>query len=306
MLRHGLLRPFRLAAVLAALLAAPPPAVAQEGPPSRAGSVPASRCKLGQIAELKITVERNRPLLLGKVNGQPVRMLFDTGASSTLMLTGAARRLGVPLSEEPDYRVFGAGGTSAVFSALLKTWDIESVQRKDFRMMVTGQGAGSDVDIILGQDFFAPFDLELDMRHGVIRLLKITGCKAEDLPYWAKGAYSQADLRVERTGKLELQPKLNGRTVMAMLDTGASRSVGTPAGRRSRRGEAGGDGRARAGHRRRDATEQPRRAGHLPARRRDHPQHAAALRGPLRRNVPHLHRLAHRGGDHADRDAAGR
>ncbi len=216
----------RLAVLLAAAVLLPGESVAQE-PPARS-TPPPNRCQLGQVAELKVQVEQNQPLLSGKVNGQPVRMLVDTGASSTILLTAAARRLGVPLTEAPQYRVGGAGGMSAAYMGLLKTWDMEGVQRRDFRILVAGEGTGGRFDMIVGQDFLAPFDLEFDMRHGVVRLLKVSGCKGEDLPYWAKGAYSQVDLRMDRSGKLEVQPKLNGRAAMAILDTGATRSVGTP------------------------------------------------------------------------------
>jgi hypothetical protein len=43
----------------------------------------------------------------------------------------------------------------------------------------------STVALVLGDEFFANFSTEFDLEHGVIRLLRPKGCKADQLAYWS-------------------------------------------------------------------------------------------------------------------------
>jgi hypothetical protein len=50
-------------------------------------------CKIVQLAEWPVSHANNRPLVEGKVNGQPVMVLIDTGTNSTYVWKWTANQL---------------------------------------------------------------------------------------------------------------------------------------------------------------------------------------------------------------------
>ena len=93
------------------------------------------------------------------VNGVRVRVLFDTGASTSGLGLAAARRAGLD-SHSPGAR--SAGLTQGVGRGLVQTWIIpvdsfkvgdEEIRHTQLRVADTDFGA-EDVDMLLGADFF--------------------------------------------------------------------------------------------------------------------------------------------------------
>jgi predicted aspartyl protease len=185
-------------------------------------------CKIGQVAELSVSVASNRPRLQGKINGQPVEILIDTGAGSFIW-EGAAKQLGLKMGGVQNFRMFGVGGEAIVHETVVNQLQIGAFTAKNLQMLVIYQntlprrGAAA---MVLGEDFFSSFVTEFDLAHGVVRLLRPQGCQLDQLTYWSD-TYSEADL--ERAGLYEprilARVTLAGRQVSAMLDTGASTSM---------------------------------------------------------------------------------
>lgn len=227
-MRSGWRRSWRgSAALAAALLAATALAGGAPGPARAASS---TACKLGVLpgGEFKVAFDGNRPVMAGEIDGHPVRVLIDTGAQTSLVLRASARRLGLTLNTINGARVYGAGGGSDLQVAVARL-RLAGVEIGGMRLLVAGE-VGADVDMLLGEDFLSHYDLELDLAHGAVRLLSAAGCQDSDLPYWAAG-YDEAPLVGDpvRDNHIVVPVKLNGRSVRAILDSGASASVGTPA-----------------------------------------------------------------------------
>lgn len=213
------------AAAAAAVLLGAASAVAAEPPPVAAARP--SACKIGLIGEVPVEFRNNRPLIKGAINGQPVRILLDTGASATMLFAASAARLKLPLEEYG--KMAGVGGMTTSYKAILPSFEVAGVPLKNFVVLVAGEGSRADIDMLLGDEFFRLLDVEFDLKHGAMRLIRTAGCSNEEMAYWAKGAYSQTPLTSERGhGKTTLDVKLNGKVVHALLDSGASTSVATP------------------------------------------------------------------------------
>jgi tetratricopeptide (TPR) repeat protein/predicted aspartyl protease len=92
-----------------------------------------------------------------KINGHPVRVLFDTGAGASMLTRRAAERVGVKM-DGPDVRP--AGLTSGIGRRVVETWTapIESFAIGDEEitntLLTIGKADLDDVDMILGMDFF--------------------------------------------------------------------------------------------------------------------------------------------------------
>lgn len=197
-----------------------------------AADAPAARkpssCRLGLVAELKVEFRRFQPLTRARVNGRPVRMLLDTGAFSSAMWTSTARDLGLAIAPVAGLRVVGVGGFAQPYRTTLAKFEIAGVERRNLDVLVIGEG-DHGFEMIMGRDFLGRTDVEFDLAHGVVRLLEPKGCQSDEMPYWAEKGYSQAPMR-GRGGAdaVEVDVKLNGRVVHAILDSGAAFSVATP------------------------------------------------------------------------------
>ena len=210
-------------------------AVGARAEPPAATTAPAaksapSRCQLGLVADFKVKLDRFRPLIEGRINGQPVQILVDTGAFTTTLWTSAARELHLRLTDVNGLTVVGAGGRSVAFQTVIENLQLGGLNYKNFHVLVTGSGA-HDAALIMGRDILGRTDIEFDLAHDALRLLIPKDCRDDEMPYWAAKGYSQAPIR-RAGGKaqpIELDVQLNGRTVQAILDSGAALSIATPA-----------------------------------------------------------------------------
>jgi clan AA aspartic protease (TIGR02281 family) len=180
-----------------------------------------AKCQLARVAEWPVKLERNRPLIDGAINGQPVGVLLDTGASRTVMTRSAAERLGL---ERVDARIsfHGVGGRSRAELTEIDEFRLGGTVQKKWPVLVIGEQPMGDVAVILGEDFFENLDLELDFANKVVRLFQPQDCDKAALAYWAPDTPS---LKIATVRKLMLDVEVNGVLLLALLDTGASRST---------------------------------------------------------------------------------
>jgi predicted aspartyl protease len=186
----------------------------------------ASACKIAQIAELRVNRVANRPMLDGEVNGQPVKILLDTGAQRSFMSGGAARRLNLPLRVDSNSQFYGVGGAVQEKNAVVEQLKISGFSADGMRLRVLDSKMGERADeaaIVLGADFFWHFTTEYDLAHGAIRLLRPEGCQAEQLVYWDKSYFlATLDRMTGDDPHIQSYVRINGRRTSAWLDTGAS------------------------------------------------------------------------------------
>jgi predicted aspartyl protease len=188
-------------------------------------------CRIGIIGELSVDTAHNRLLTDGSLNGQPVKVLVDTGSYFSFVWESAARRLGLPLTQLPPDappRVFGVGGEEKVLATVIKRWQVGTFYANGLELAVIGDAprkAEPHADVVLGAELFLHFTTEFDVANGKIRLLRTDGCTLEQLPYWAK-TYSVAQLEswTDSLPRIRTRVTVNGRTLMAQLDTGAPTS----------------------------------------------------------------------------------
>jgi predicted aspartyl protease len=187
-------------------------------------------CKIAQISELRVARVGNRPMIDGQINEQPIKILVDTGSYDSFISGGAARRLNLPIRDNPGPSAAGRGigGETQQRNTVVERLKIDRFSADGLRLNVTVSKLGEDPNsfaFVLGSDFFAHFTTEFDLAHGAIRLLRPDGCKPEQLVYWDQ-AYFLADLeRMSGADHLMYSRVLvNGTRARAVLDTGATMS----------------------------------------------------------------------------------
>lgn len=203
-------RTTRLFAVAAfALLAALPDA--------RAG------CQYKALGTLPLRQGERSPIVDGAANGVPVRVLLDTGAGGLLMSAALAERLKLPLGHVSREHL-GVGGATEVSRARLASFTLGKFEWTNVTFMVTHQAAPDMPDLIVGASFLLQHDLE--MTDKAITFFEPTDCGDAPLAYWAPDVpWIDIGLPTERQPQLSVTVQVNGKPVLAVVDTGAERSL---------------------------------------------------------------------------------
>lgn len=79
--------------------------------------------------------------------------------------------------------------------------------------------------VLLGGDFLSQFDIEIDLKGGVVNFFKPQGCEDSKLIYWAD-AYNVADMvkPSNDSRSILVRAKINDHEITAQIDSGASLS----------------------------------------------------------------------------------
>ena len=203
------------------------------GAASPAGA--AEACKLLALGELPISMDGLDPVVSGAIDGQPVRLVADSGAFFSMLNADEAARLKLK-SQAMGNGGFTVRGVNGDVEAGLKVADQFTVLNHTFRNteFVTARADfGARAEGLLGQNFLNVWETEFDLANGAIRLFKATGCQTTPLAYWSKTTpYSVIAIDRTETGEHQIRGhvSVNGVELRAVFDTGAGRSVMTLGG----------------------------------------------------------------------------
>jgi predicted aspartyl protease len=182
-------------------------------------------CEIRNVTAIPVETEGPQLLTRGTINGQPIRVLVDTGSYVSLVWRPAVERLGLRLITGPRMRMYGLGGESVVDATFVDELRIETLSFRDVRLPVAGD-LPNGIDFVLGENDLSRDSVEFDLRHNVIRTMQTSGCTPAQLPYWAK-TYSMADLLASPRDaqSIRVNVSLNGHLVRAQIDSGSSVSL---------------------------------------------------------------------------------
>ena len=192
-------------------------------------------CKVG-LEAVPVTMAGTQPLISGKINGQSVRFLADSGAFYSTLSPAVAAQLKLPLRPAPfGLMIIGVGGDASASVATVRKLDIDQATLPDVEFIVGGGEFGHDTAGVLGQNIWHIRDVEYDLAKGVIRIVHPAGCGDRPLAYWAKAE----DIRVldldRPTGGGVFTfgyARVNGVKIRVLFDSGASASFLTYAAAR--------------------------------------------------------------------------
>jgi tetratricopeptide (TPR) repeat protein len=126
----------------------------------------------------------------------------------------------------PNFELRGINGAASASMTTVRTFGLAGATIPDVQFIVGGTDFGQGG--ILGQNLLGIGDVEYDLRHGVVRLLRAKGCKIEQLAYWATDypvTIIPLEPRSSRQSHTIGTVTLNGVKLRAIFDTGAASSV---------------------------------------------------------------------------------
>lgn len=185
-----------------------------------AGHAAAADCKLVRIEEWPVRMERNLPVIDGEINGNKVSILIDTGSERSFVTRSAVTRMMLTRMNV---------GTTGLESVRIDELRIGPAKRRDWTVLVAPeQDFGAEtVSLVLGYDFFARVDFEFDLPDRAVRLFQAHDCAESRLAYWTDGQAGEAQL--QGANEILVDVAVNGRPMLAVLDSGASVSAITMA-----------------------------------------------------------------------------
>jgi aspartyl protease family protein len=152
----------------APVAAAPTPAAeAPDGAAEAPSPEPSERQSSGYREALLEADQRGQYAAGVLINGVPVQMLVDTGASEVCVSASTARRLGLSPSGGPRYSVKTANGVSTASPTILRSLSLDGLYMNDVEALILAPEAG-EVNL-LGESFLKRL-VSVEQRNGTLIL----------------------------------------------------------------------------------------------------------------------------------------
>jgi predicted aspartyl protease len=148
----------------------------------------------------------------------PFRMVFDTGAMHSAVTMRTAQRLGIPLDARRRVLLQGATGSAIAPSIDIKALRVGDLQlAPDFLTVVPYAFGGADG--LLGTDGMGEHRIAIDFRRDRIDIARSRNRRAA-------AGFSTVRFLPDGQNLLVVRATIAGKTVRAIIDTGAHSTVG--------------------------------------------------------------------------------
>jgi tetratricopeptide (TPR) repeat protein/predicted aspartyl protease len=190
---------------------------------------PASKCQAARIAEFPITMTGRSPIVDARFGDRSARFILDSGAFYSTISRASAAEFGLKVEAAPPwFRLQGIGGDTSAGFAETDTFSLAGIKLPKVSFIVGGSDMGSTG--LIGQNILGLADVEYDLPHGAVRLMKTDGCGRTGLAYWAGDKpYTMLPLEGNPDGMFRPHTiatvMLNGIKIKALFDSGAQSSL---------------------------------------------------------------------------------
>ncbi len=160
-----------------------------------------------------------------KINGADKLLLLDTGGYTTQLTPQAVEKMKLSVGGS-SYQLQDVRGNIRSATAAVSSFEMGAIRAKDISLMVMGDddmGQTAKFDGLLASDMFLAYDLDMDFGHDKLNFISTDHCPGK-VVYWGAQTVAEVPLRIIN-GHYLIDIALDGRRLVAMLDTGATRSV---------------------------------------------------------------------------------
>jgi predicted aspartyl protease len=189
-----------------------------------------AQCQTRPVAVFQLQTE-GVPIIPVVLENRTALMMVDTGADTTSITVRAAQLLNLPIDPRHS-SVIGTVADQRVFPNVLlnhlRAGPLDFGPQSLTAMNSGGPStvAGQLVAGLIGMNLFGSFDIELSIAGHVLALYPPAVCTPAEPP-WPRGTYETLEVQSTAHGRILVPVLLNGRRLMAVLDTGADSQVMT-------------------------------------------------------------------------------
>ena len=196
------------------------------GPADWAAHADEEPCNIIRAASVDMTTdESGRENVPMTIAGQTVNLLIDTGGVDTMLSESVTRKLALPLMSIEGVRITMFGGIPITKRTYAHDVDFGGLKAPSMYFLVVPDGRLPEgVDGVLAPDVLRAYDDEFDFGNAKFSLFLRHHCRA-NLAYWTKQDHAEIPFDLSDVGHVNFVVELDGKSIRADLDTGASRSV---------------------------------------------------------------------------------
>lgn len=158
-----------------------------------------------------------------KIGTREIKLLVDTGGIGSMLTAGTAAELGLETHHISSLELRGFGGVHVDRYVTAHDIVIGNLKSADYEFLILPDGMLHGADGILAPDILLAFDNDFDFTNARLNLLSSDHCPGE-VVYWTKDPYAELHFRLDEQRHIEFHVELDGKAVLAFLDTGASQS----------------------------------------------------------------------------------
>ena len=188
-------------------------------------SLARASCQFGAVAVLPL--RDNTFLFTADVNGKPANLFLDTGSYATMLTLNSAQRLGVTMSAL-DSESYGIGGVRHTYSGTAKRMRIGNMDADGIIVGGTGmfdQTPDATIDGLFGMNMMAAYDIDLDIIGQHVIIFQADGACGRPAAALAPPLYIVPLVSIDRDRQTDVDITINGDTIRAVIDSGASHTV---------------------------------------------------------------------------------
>lgn len=152
----------------------------------------------------------------------PFRLVLDTGAQRSAVISKVASRLEIPLDRSPPVRLHGATGTSIAPTIKVDMLSVGDVWMRSERLPIVADAFGG-ADGLLGTDGLQDRRIYIDFRADYVDISRSRNRSA------ARGFIALPFLDMDNESLLMVNARVGSVDVLAVIDTGAQATVGNQA-----------------------------------------------------------------------------
>jgi predicted aspartyl protease len=197
-------------AFFVASLAAASPAAARECGP------------LKQLASTKMLMQgKYRPLLEVSLNGTPKHFLVDTGGGYTSVTPRTANELHLAVQNEAT-PIYNASGVASQGFTKIDSIEMGGMKTKDVYLRVWPSNIGADG--LIAPDVMKNYDVEMDFAGKKMNYFLPDHCPGK-VVYWPHTDAAQVSINLVDKAHIRVPVTLDGKSLLAVIDTGATNTV---------------------------------------------------------------------------------
>jgi predicted aspartyl protease len=184
------------------------------------------KCALKRVSALDMDIDPAGGITVPvDIGAHHLRMLVDTGGLLTALSPEAAASLGVYIQGIPISPIRMFNGDLITHYAEVDDIGIGNLRAKRMVFLVFPPGhLPNGVDGTLGPDILRAYDTEFDFAGAKFNLYLKDHCEGR-VVYWTHDPHAEIPLSIDEGGHIIIPVTLDGKSVQANVDTGASRST---------------------------------------------------------------------------------